>query len=208
MRLGWRYTNRQSHIVSFDSDEESTNSTSLVERGQQKHRQQQQQEQQPGETSSCSITATRDARSISSCYSAVSDDSSSVSVGTDDGDDSSSSSSLPPPQQQQHSQSFLSTTSLSDMAELMANYEIEEDPSYQNNGHNGNTGKDRSFKMNHNKNGISTNRLLPQRQQNQHRSSSSSKIDNEDDEEEARADDMEGLIILMPCHTRHLERRL
>ena len=189
MRLGWRYTNRQSHIVSFDSDEESTNSTSLVERGQQKHRQQQQQEQQPGETSSCSITATRDTRSISSCYSAVSDDSSSISVGTDDGDDSSSSSSLPPSQQQQHSQSFLSTTSLSDMAELMANYDIEEDPSYQNNGHNGNAGKERSFKVNHNKIGISTNRLLPQRQQNQHRSSSSSKIDNEDDEEEEGSDD-------------------
>lgn len=189
MRLGWRYTNRQSHIVSFDSDEESTNSTSLVERGQQKHRQQQHQEQQPGETSSSSITATRDTRSISSGYSALSDDSSSMSVGTDDGDDSSSSSSLPPLQQQQHSQSFLSTTSLSDMAELMANCDIEEDPSYENNGHNGSGGKDRSFKMNHNSNGTSTNRLLPQRQQNQHRSSSSSNIDNEDDEEEEGSDD-------------------
>ena len=190
MRLGWRYTNRDSHVVSFDADEESTNSTSVVDRGQQKHRQQQ---QLPGETSYSSITATSDISSSSS--SSLSDDFSPLSVGSDDDDDSSSSSSLPPPQQQQqqqHSQAFSTTISLSDMAELMANYETEEDPPYENNGHNscGSGGKDRSNgKQNHNNNGSPSNKLLPKRQQNHHRNSSSSKIDNEDDDEEEGSED-------------------
>ena len=191
MRLGWRYTNRQSHILSFDSDEESTNSTSLVDKGRQQQKYKQQQQQQPGEASSCSITAISDSSSSSSS-SSLSDDLFPRSVGTDDDDDSSSSSSLPPTQQQQHSQAFFTTTSLSDMAELTANCDTEEDPPYENNGHNscGSGGKDRSnFKKNHNNNGSLTNRLLPQRQQNQHRMSSSSNIDNEDDDEEEGSED-------------------
>lgn len=189
MRLGWRYTNPNSQVVSFDTDEESTNSTALVDRGQLKHRQQQ---QQPNETSSssCAIAATRDTSSSSSVSSSLSDDLSSIGVGSDDGDDSSSSSSLPPPQQQlqqQHSQAFLTTASLDDIAALTANFEIEEDPPYEHN-NCGSGGKDRSGSRscnnNHSNSGSLINRLLPQRQQNQHRNSSSSMIDNEDDEDE------------------------
>lgn len=200
MRLGWRYTNRQSQILSFDTDEESTNSTSLVDQGPQKHRQQQQQQQElPGEasSSSCAATATRDISSSNdSISSSLSDDLSSMNVGADDGDDSSSSSSLPPPQQQQqqqHTQAFLTTTSLDDMAVLFANCDVEGDPPYENSGHNscGSGGKDRSggrsCNKNHGNNGNLISRLLPQKQQNHHRNSSSS-IENDDDDEDEGSD--------------------
>lgn len=197
MRLGWRYTNRQSHILSVESDEESTNSTSLVDRRREKDSQQQ---QLSGEASSSSstITATRDSSS-SSDSSSVSGGLFPVVVGDGDDDDSSSSSSLPPPeqqQQQQHSQEYLTTTSLSDMAELTANREIEEDLHYDNNCHSSSFGsgsKDRSGGRNGNKNhgssGSSINRLQPQRQQNQHRNASSSKIETEDEDEEEGSED-------------------
>jgi hypothetical protein len=192
MRLGWRYTNRQSQIAYFDTDEESTNSTSLVDQGQQKDRQQ----QLSGEasSSSCATTTARDIISSSSS-SSLSDDLSSMGVGSDDDDDSSSSSSLPPPQQQQHSQAFFTTTSLNDMAVLTANCDTEEDPPYEKSSHNscGSGGKDRSgsrtCNKNHINNGRLINRLLPQRQQNNHRNSSSSKIENENDDDDEGSED-------------------
>ena len=208
MRLGWRHTNRQSQIVYFDTDEQSTNSTSLVDQGQQKDRQQQQHQLPPqqlssGEveasSSSCATTAPLDRSSGSSSCSSLSDDLSSLGgVGSDDDDDSSSSSSLPPPQQQQHSQAFLTTTtSLNDMAVLTANCDIEEDPPYEIGSHNGcgSGGKDRSGSRSCNKNHINNNgslinRLLPQRQQNNNRNSSSSTIEsNEDDDDDEGSED-------------------
>jgi len=197
MRLGWRYTNRHSQVISVNTDKESTNDTSLVDQGRQKHRQQQQQlsGKASSSSSSCTITATSDSNSISCSSSSLSDGLSPTAVVHYDGDDSSSSSSLPPPQQQQHSQAFLTTTSLIDMVVLTADCDIEEDPPYEKSSHNGcgSGGKDRSGgrsgNKNHSNSGSLINRLLPQRQQNHHRNSSSSKIGNEDDDDEEGSED-------------------
>jgi len=187
MRLGWLYTNPQSQLIHVDSDEESTNSTSLVDQGQQKHGQRQQLPSSP-----CANTATRDTTITESSTTSLSSDFTTIGVGWDnnDDDDSSSSSSIPPPQQQQHhSQAFAN-----DIAALTANCDAEGDPPYENGGHSGSNsgGKDKfdgkSYNNNRQSSGNSVNRLLPQRQQKQH-SDSSSSIENEDDDEEEGPDD-------------------
>mmetsp|Transcript_18560 Transcript_18560/g.42869 ORF Transcript_18560/g.42869 Transcript_18560/m.42869 type:complete len:1721 (-) Transcript_18560:138-5300(-) len=199
MRLGLSYTNRRSQILSIESDEESTNSTSLVDQRRQKHRQQQKQLTAEVSCQSCPVTANRDSErnsSNNSIGSSQSDGLSSMGTSYDDGDDSSSS--LPPPQQQQqqqHSQSFLTTLSLDDIAILTADCDIEEDPLHENSSHNdsGSGGKDRAASRNGKKknsnSGSLLNRLLPQRQQQPHRDSSSSHMENEDDDDEEGTDD-------------------